>query len=726
MSSSRLISISSVAKVWELNSTTQTSPHSNISSTQLTSLNPPLYSSHLLDGGWSFDCKYFATCGTDNAISIFDIKTSKVVEVVPGPKPTGFGATSPQIRTLGFGPRRESRYLYFGGTSRQIHGHKDTIHSLCISVDEHSLVSGGGNGEVMLYSLKTNTPTHLTSPLTQTNTINQTNRKVIMEFTSDSPLSSLSLNDDFLMAAGTLNGKIQVYDIRAKGLLHTFGVGDPTAVQSLAFEPPQWAKEACVRDAGSSKVNESSKASTQALNSQNAKRAEPVAATSTSPMVAALKERIAAVKEKEKQNLMDMFSPVKGVEKITLNDPRMKDFSVNVPTSLMPKPSVQASQSLNDPFAHSQRHLTAPPTSSLATQSISAQDLQSPATTRTGGSPPSTATSAFATPSSPTARLAGMDAKGKMLDFGKVETGTGAGANVAASSSNIARLQEAVRQLREGKVSPAVGPGGGSGVPGSVVGNVSRADSGVFGGGVGQGQGMVGKVPSPVAGSPLLQQRKRDGLSPEMARKDGSSPNRTTHQQQQQPQPQANPMAAWEEYKASTKFGQTLEPAEIGGGGTTKKVVEKSPSSQQLLPSGNFATATTAAGMKASPSSGSMKQETLHASPPSPTSHPYRPVHQSPASSYASQAPFAATHTAVQHGGLVGKTGAAVEDSPRMQGKGMAAVPGGMHQGQEGMGFQQKILEAALEECLDEFKMEVKGWIGNMHLEVLRQFEVQR
>ncbi|KAJ3206364.1 hypothetical protein HDU67_008225, partial [Dinochytrium kinnereticum] len=124
MASIRLVSISSVAKVWELSSPSPTSPHKQLTHTPLASLNPPLYSSHLLDGAWSFDCKYFATCGTDNAISVFDIKSGKVVEVVPGVKLPGGntnGANAGQIKTLAFGPRRESRFLYFGGSTKQIH-----------------------------------------------------------------------------------------------------------------------------------------------------------------------------------------------------------------------------------------------------------------------------------------------------------------------------------------------------------------------------------------------------------------------------------------------------------------------------------------------------------------------------------------------------------------------------------------------------------------------------
>jgi hypothetical protein len=71
---------------------------------------------------------------------------------------------------------------------------------------------------------------------------------MLLEFEADSPITSLSVNDDFQMAAGTLSGKVVLYDIRNKKepILSFYttgggegGLGAGAPVTSLLFEPPQ-------------------------------------------------------------------------------------------------------------------------------------------------------------------------------------------------------------------------------------------------------------------------------------------------------------------------------------------------------------------------------------------------------------------------------------------------------------------------------------------------------
>ncbi|KAI9335142.1 WD40-repeat-containing domain protein [Obelidium mucronatum] len=152
------------------------------------------------------------------------------------------------------------------------------------------------------------------------------NGKILLRFETDSPVTSLSVNDDFLIAAGSLSGKVTLFDVRTRKssyYFHTNSAGE--VVSALEFEPPQWAQETSQRDQGG--INSGSKGMVgekHAMVKQVAPRGlgmtkqqttsstqpPPPAPGSGSPVVAALKERMAAVKEKQ-TGLMDLFSPVK-------------------------------------------------------------------------------------------------------------------------------------------------------------------------------------------------------------------------------------------------------------------------------------------------------------------------------------------------------------------------------------------------------------------------------
>ncbi|KAI8614609.1 WD40-repeat-containing domain protein [Chytriomyces sp. MP71] len=154
--------------------------------------------------------------------------------------------------------------------------------------------------------------------------------KILLKFETDSPVTSLSVNDDFLIAAGTLSGQITLFDVRARKAVLTFQANPSgESVTGLEFEPPQWAQETSQRDQGghnsstaasirlTSKPAPSQPLQTSALVSEEVvhsvtSMAPLIAQPSGSPVVAAFKERMAAVKEKQ-SGLMELFSPVKSV-----------------------------------------------------------------------------------------------------------------------------------------------------------------------------------------------------------------------------------------------------------------------------------------------------------------------------------------------------------------------------------------------------------------------------
>ncbi|KAJ3060399.1 Protein nedd1 [Podochytrium sp. JEL0797] len=191
--------------------------------------------------------------------------------------------------------------------------HKAPIHGLAWSPCNKSLFATAGfDRKVLVYN-------------------KDENGKILLKFETDSPITSLSVNDDFMIAAGSMSGKITVFDVRTRKstlFFHATQTGD--AIVSLAFEPPQWAQETSHRDQGGSSSSAAakqrqtsagaaatakprlvSKQSSSSSLSSTATSVEPAPPASGSPVVAALKERMAAVKDKQSLGLMDLFSPVK-------------------------------------------------------------------------------------------------------------------------------------------------------------------------------------------------------------------------------------------------------------------------------------------------------------------------------------------------------------------------------------------------------------------------------
>ncbi|KAJ3043226.1 Protein nedd1 [Rhizophlyctis rosea] len=63
--------------------------------------------------------------------------------------------------------------------------------------------------------------------------------KVVQEFQAEAPLTCCTINDDHIIAAGTLHGSVIIYDVRWKGPVCTLDGADGKAINSIAFQPPK-------------------------------------------------------------------------------------------------------------------------------------------------------------------------------------------------------------------------------------------------------------------------------------------------------------------------------------------------------------------------------------------------------------------------------------------------------------------------------------------------------
>nr|KAJ3419968.1 hypothetical protein HK105_006273 [Polyrhizophydium stewartii] len=70
----------------------------------------------------------------------------------------------------------------------------------------------------------------------------QTNQNNLLQhYKADVPLISVSVNDEHIVAAGTSDGRVLMYDIRMKAVFSTFNTMTGQSVDSLCFQPPKWA-----------------------------------------------------------------------------------------------------------------------------------------------------------------------------------------------------------------------------------------------------------------------------------------------------------------------------------------------------------------------------------------------------------------------------------------------------------------------------------------------------
>ncbi|KAJ3288572.1 hypothetical protein HDU76_007652, partial [Blyttiomyces sp. JEL0837] len=332
--------------------------------------------------------------------------------------------------------------------------------------------------------------------------------KLMHEFETDSPVTSLSVNDDFVVAAGMLSGCVQIFDIRVKRLMMTIVASDTSGVTSLAFEPPGWAKENSSRDAGANANTVPSRgdflthSSTGVHHGSNLSQShvsvhgqgQSHGSASGSPVVAALKERMAAVKEK--QNIMEMFSPVKAVnaERFAALDARVKDLrKAGAAKSGLRSEVLGAGSNDAGAVGISGDEKTAGGVvrkSSLTSLKMqdSVLDMFSPVGQHTRiGFQSAMDNNRPSSPSSPTPF---QSAKGDRLESSSAETLThgfrsklGQTSSSSASASALARMQDAMQALRGGKSgsldsSSTGGSGSGSGFGGfNSMGMVKSVES---------------------------------------------------------------------------------------------------------------------------------------------------------------------------------------------------------------------------------------------------------
>ncbi|KAJ3393257.1 hypothetical protein HDU84_002336 [Entophlyctis sp. JEL0112] len=138
------------------------------------------------------------------------------------------------------------------------------------------------------------------------------NGKILLKLDAEAPITCITANDEFALAVGTITGKIIIFDVRSRKCIMSYQANnDGDTLSHLAFEPPQWAQETSQREQGG--LNSAAGQNANHFGSKPPMKKPGVGANlpaSGSPVVAAFKERMAAVKEKQ-SGLMDLFSPVK-------------------------------------------------------------------------------------------------------------------------------------------------------------------------------------------------------------------------------------------------------------------------------------------------------------------------------------------------------------------------------------------------------------------------------
>ncbi|XJO70944.1 hypothetical protein BDV3_000543 [Batrachochytrium dendrobatidis] len=308
---------------------------------------PPLLSvTPSLDGtisdlAWSPDGKTVAAV-TERGISLYD-HLGSAVDFIDPPN------SNELIRACSFG-WKSSRYLYFGGSDRIVHvwDRKDSklvsstavrsmqyhvsetlesinvTHIVCVqpldssvncialSADDGKLAVGSVSGSLLVQSLKHNTSGKLSTPFVAS--VNQlafypfkksvmaaasddgtvalwdvnhktdpfqvkkgahsapiqglafapcnknfyctvgldkqlrfhdiqqsSSSSILQSYEADGPLMSVSINDDHIVAIGTSNGTVLVYDVRMKAVIHKFDTLTEQSVSRIRFQPPRWA-----------------------------------------------------------------------------------------------------------------------------------------------------------------------------------------------------------------------------------------------------------------------------------------------------------------------------------------------------------------------------------------------------------------------------------------------------------------------------------------------------
>ncbi|KAJ3309860.1 Protein nedd1 [Boothiomyces sp. JEL0838] len=138
------------------------------------------------------------------------------------------------------------------------------------------------------------------------------NYRFLHSYQTDSPLISISINDDHIVAVGNAKGQILLYDIRTKKLQHTIQTDSPCSISSLAFQPPKWAISACQKDG---KKPEEIKKSTKTFT--DLKRPESVSVKSEEKTEIASTAHLSLpvnpknpVQKSKSGEFMDMFSPL--------------------------------------------------------------------------------------------------------------------------------------------------------------------------------------------------------------------------------------------------------------------------------------------------------------------------------------------------------------------------------------------------------------------------------
>ncbi|KAJ3292156.1 Protein nedd1 [Borealophlyctis nickersoniae] len=176
-----LASASSSVRIWdvsthEIYSNTADTPARPETQSRVTVDVVPTANADVLGVAWSSDFQYVAAV-TGGAVHVYE-KAGKLVEVLPASRDSA-GAKE-EFRVLALG-RTTNRNAFYGGTGKVVNvwdrkerklagvleGHKSTISSLTTTVDDSKVASGSDRGAILVHSLKHGTQTSLVTPFRQ-------------------------------------------------------------------------------------------------------------------------------------------------------------------------------------------------------------------------------------------------------------------------------------------------------------------------------------------------------------------------------------------------------------------------------------------------------------------------------------------------------------------------------------------------------------------------------
>ncbi|TPX71799.1 hypothetical protein SpCBS45565_g00931 [Spizellomyces sp. 'palustris'] len=372
-------------RVWQTD--VPASPHSGPYPSRIIAMALPENGAQVQDLTWSADGKYVAAV-TKSFMYLLD-KNGRTIEAVPG-------APNEDLQAVAAGVA-SARYVFYGGAGKTVRiwdvkdrkavgflkGHTAAITALACSADDHRCASGSALGKILVHSLKHGAVTALVAPFKQAGAVNKvafsalrksilcgvsdegcvalwdvdsskrdpvrlfkdahmapvkgisfaptdkhlfctvgldkalhcydaSTNSVIQTFDAQVPLMSCSMNGDYMIAMGTSQASTLLYDMRSKAVVATLhSATDHGPVTAVAFQSAKSVSNTAVSDVPVARGG--------ALKGSVDVQAKPATAgsRSISGPLRVEKSRVTAVQGSE---YMGMFSPIKGGAKADAPD----------------------------------------------------------------------------------------------------------------------------------------------------------------------------------------------------------------------------------------------------------------------------------------------------------------------------------------------------------------------------------------------------------------------